>query len=630
MSGGHKQLNSKTPASPPQQESESSTNDMNNPVETVKSGHSFSVLLEFAANNDVEGFKQSLTNSTMIDEVGLLNSRQMALKRMTPLMVAALYGSVEVVKLILSLSKADINRSCDPDNSTALHFAASGGSVEAIDVVKLLLRAGADPNATDSRGRRPFDVIVSHSNLPNVKVALKELLKRDGSIRQSGELYVSPNSTLSPSTHKKRQYRIDLSIPEIGSSIYATDEFRMYEFKIQPCSRSRSHDWMECPFLHPGETARRRDPRKFRYSLVSCYHHYYAPPCSRGDLCEFAHGIFEILLHPSQYRTRLCKDGTSCNRRVCCFAHTAEELRPVDSYTGSAVPSSPHSATSAGIAVGSAMSPSLSTPPMSPGNGISQAAWPQQNVPTLHLADSHLQMGRLRSSVNTREFQSDRFQVQQQRGLYDLSSFSANLNEIFPSQVLSPGYSDQFMASPIVSQSHRSAVSNQLYQQESMFSPAKTSAVSPKNFQHSLLQPSFQNNKPLTPSSSKVSAFANRENQQQQLPGFSSPKLGSNLSHDLGYNLWRNLGSTDFLSSPGSYWSTQWESPTGKLDWPVESEEPGRSHKSSSTGHNAKEPEVLLVQSPAKELRSDTREMTNSSASDATATVECSNPKQYT
>jgi hypothetical protein len=33
-----------------------------------------------------------------------------------------------------------------------------------------------------------------------------------------------------------------------------------------------SHDWTECPFVHPGENTRRRDPRKFlqeRSSLAS-------------------------------------------------------------------------------------------------------------------------------------------------------------------------------------------------------------------------------------------------------------------------------------------------------------------------------------------------------------------------
>ncbi|MCI34816.1 zinc finger CCCH domain-containing protein, partial [Trifolium medium] len=44
----------------------------------------------------------------------------------------------------------------------------------------------------------------------------------------------------------------------------------MYSFKVKTCSRGYSHDWTVCPFVHPGENARRRDPRKYPYSCVPC------------------------------------------------------------------------------------------------------------------------------------------------------------------------------------------------------------------------------------------------------------------------------------------------------------------------------------------------------------------------
>ncbi|KAG0489634.1 hypothetical protein HPP92_006497 [Vanilla planifolia] len=103
----------------------------------------------------------------------------------------------------------------------------------------------------------------------------------------------------------------------------------MYAFKVKPCSRAYSHDWTECPFVHPGENARRRDPRKYSYSCVPCPD-FRKGSCLKGDACDYAHGVFECWLHPSQYRTRLCKDETSCNRRVCFFAHKPEELRTVN------------------------------------------------------------------------------------------------------------------------------------------------------------------------------------------------------------------------------------------------------------------------------------------------------------
>lgn len=110
--------------------------------------------------------------------------------------------------------------------------------------------------------------------------------------------------------------------------VYSCDDFRMYEFKVRKCMRGRSHDWTECPFAHPGEKARRRDPRRFHYSGTACPD-FRKGNCRRGEACEYAHGVFECWLHPARYRTQPCKDGRNCRRRVCFFAHTAEQLRVV-------------------------------------------------------------------------------------------------------------------------------------------------------------------------------------------------------------------------------------------------------------------------------------------------------------
>ncbi|KAJ4708142.1 Zinc finger CCCH domain-containing protein [Melia azedarach] len=107
---------------------------------------------------------------------------------------------------------------------------------------------------------------------------------------------------------------------------FSCDYFRMYEFKVRKCARGRSHDWTECPYAHPGEKARRRDPRKYHYSGTACPD-YRKGGCKKGDSCEFAHGVFECWLHPARYRTQPCKDGPDCCRRVCFFAHTPEQLR---------------------------------------------------------------------------------------------------------------------------------------------------------------------------------------------------------------------------------------------------------------------------------------------------------------
>ncbi|CAI5474040.1 unnamed protein product [Closterium sp. Yama58-4] len=116
---------------------------------------------------------------------------------------------------------------------------------------------------------------------------------------------------------------------------YANDEFRMFEFKVRRCMRGRSHDWTECPFAHPGEKARRRDPRRYHYSGTACPD-FRKGTCRRGDACEYAHGVFECWLHPSRYRTQPCKDGRNCKRRVCFFAHTPAQLRLMPSAAAAA------------------------------------------------------------------------------------------------------------------------------------------------------------------------------------------------------------------------------------------------------------------------------------------------------
>lgn len=652
---------------------------------TVETDDAFASLLELAANNDVEGFKRSIVcDPSGVDEVGLWYGRQKGSKQMvnehrTPLMVAATYGSIDIIRLILSETDADVNLSCGNDKSTALHCAASGGALNAVDVVKLLLAAGADPNLVDANGLRPVDVIVVPPKFQDVRLTLEELLATDGAVvernlRVSTTTSNSNSPPLSPalengsptsasgspmksmsidaptfSASEKKEYPIDPSLPDIKNSIYSTDEFRMYSFKVRPCSRAYSHDWTECPFVHPGENARRRDPRKFHYSCVPCPD-FRKGTCRRGDMCEYAHGVFECWLHPAQYRTRLCKDGTSCARRVCFFAHTPEELRPLYVSTGSAVPS-PRSSTSGATAMDFAaalsllpgspssvnvMSPSPFTPPMSPSaNGISHSnvAWPQPNVPALHLPGNNLQSSRLRSSLNARDMPVDDFNmlpdfdVQQQQLLNELSSLSqptlssslnrsgrmktltpSNLDDLFSAESLSPRYSDQALASAVFSPTHKSAVFNQFQQQQqqqqqSMLSPINTN-FSPKNVDHPLLQASFgvpsssgrmspRNVEPISPMGSRVSLLAQRE-KQQQFRSLSSRELGSN--------------SAAVVGSPVNSWS-KWGSSNGKPDWAVTTDELGKLRRSSSFElGNGEEPDLSWVQSLVKESPTEAKE----------------------
>ncbi|CAM6044650.1 unnamed protein product [Sphagnum compactum] len=182
--------------------------------------------------------------------------------------------------------------------------------------------------------------------------------------------------------------------------MYGCDQFRMFEFKVRRCMRGRSHDWTECPFAHPGEKARRRDPRRFHYSGTACPD-FRKGTCRRGDACEYAHGVFECWLHPARYRTQPCKDGRNCRRRVCFFAHTPEQLRLLPAAAqaatvaarsggGGGLVGSQASALSAastydGCPSPPPLSPPLSpsgSPPHSPSSPSPHGGWPSSMAPS--------------------------------------------------------------------------------------------------------------------------------------------------------------------------------------------------------------------------------------------------------
>ena len=174
------------------------------------------------------------------------------------------------------------------------------------------------------------------------------------------------------------------STPQNMDDMFRTDNFMMYGFKIAMCTKQGRHPWCECPYAHPTENARRRDPRVFSYNCAECpayrcvctcltskaytktrpcvcsseehaavrlalchrfQHTDHVPMyckrttaewvcwcrnsgfCAKGDQCEHSHGVFEARLHPDSYRTVQCKDGSRCRRKICFFFHSPEEAR---------------------------------------------------------------------------------------------------------------------------------------------------------------------------------------------------------------------------------------------------------------------------------------------------------------
>ncbi|XP_022730221.1 LOW QUALITY PROTEIN: zinc finger CCCH domain-containing protein 66-like [Durio zibethinus] len=399
----------------------------------------FSILLELSASNDLIGFKSAIEEEGQdIDEPSLwygrrIGSKKMGFEERTPLLIASMFGSKDVVNYIIESGHVDVNRACGSDGATALHCAAAGCTFDSAEVVKILLDASADTNSLDANGNRPGDLIAPACNsaFSLRKKMLDSLLKGSGSVGEIEGLPAQVGNEMegqeqeessSPRVLKdgteKKEYPVDLTLPDIKNGIYGTDEFRMYTFKVKPCSRAYSHDWTECPFVHPGENARRRDPRKYHYSCVPCPE-FRKGTCRQGDNCEYAHGIFECWLHPAQYRTRLCKDETNCTRRVCFFAHEPKELRPLYASTGSAVPSPrSYSATGSSLDMGSmsplalgspsVMIPPTSTPPLTPtgtSSPMGGAMWPNQSSiipPTLQLPGS-----RLKTALSARDMDLD-------------------------------------------------------------------------------------------------------------------------------------------------------------------------------------------------------------------------------
>ncbi len=123
---------------------------------------------------------------------------------------------------------------------------------------------------------------------------------------------------------------------------------------LTPLAEKRRHP------LNPGE-----GPLKLAYSSAHCLDFKRHKSCRRGNACPYSHGYvyahcagsrachkhvsgflssarsanvtvrltcgarsaWEVGLHPSSYRSQMCTYGSSCNRRMCFFAHDPSQLR---------------------------------------------------------------------------------------------------------------------------------------------------------------------------------------------------------------------------------------------------------------------------------------------------------------
>ncbi|KAJ8769485.1 hypothetical protein K2173_002975 [Erythroxylum novogranatense] len=606
-----------------------------------------SVLLELSASDDLTGFKTEVEEKGLdVDEAsfwygGEVGSRKMGFQERTPLMIAAMFGSVNVLKYIIQTGKVDINRTCGLDKVTALHCAVAGGANSLVEIVKLLLDASADSSSTDANENKPGDLLNFSFKSPyNSRKKLIESVLRGESLSENDEEKLVTMPQLMKEGTEKKEYPIDVTLPDINNGIYGTDEFRMYSFKIKPCSRAYSHDWTECPFVHPGENARRRDPRKYPYSCVPCPE-FRKGSCQKGDACDYAHGVFESWLHPAQYRTRLCKDETVCSRKVCFFAHKPEELRPVYASTGSAMPSSsPSSVTAEDMVVSSPLAhgtslplPSVSTPPMSPmasasSSSKSSGMWPKNqnlSLPALQLPGSRLKTALFARDLDMEMellgLENQVNQLHQQRLMDEFSGHSSqscwnkdfdrigdlkptNLDDVFGSldpSLLSPLQNMQLRATP-------------------------TQLTSPNGLQirqnMNKLRSSYTSNLSSSPVRKPTSyGFDSSAAVAAAVMNSRSSAFTKRSQSFIDRGTVTNRRGLTAAATPVSMMSSNlsdWSSPDGKLDWGIQGDELSKLKRSSSFGvrssnnfaaravelmpSNIDEPDVSWVNSLVKDV----------------------------
>lgn len=81
---------------------------------------------------------------------------------LTPLMTAVVYGNIETVRVLAEQNSKHLDVKQRRNGDTALHLAVYSGSAE---IVKILLEAGAYPDALNSSGKKPIDLCVKDSEI---------------------------------------------------------------------------------------------------------------------------------------------------------------------------------------------------------------------------------------------------------------------------------------------------------------------------------------------------------------------------------------------------------------------------------------------------------------------------------
>ena len=279
------------------------------------------------------------------------------------LQLAAEVQAAKCVQLLLEAG-ADPRLASPSDGKTPLHLACQAKpSMASARVIAMLVQHGADRDAVDFEGNKPGHALermslpLSHasSTSPSVTSAFDDAASVASDVSGVSSDTTATTTTAATnatsvtsfslerqkSTQSQENHGLhsrlatskgalvtDVADLELMDGVdYGCAHFRMFHYKVDMCPHEDCiHDTDACPYVHPGDKSRRRNPGLVNYQPVPCPH-FRKGNCRLGDACPLSHGVFECWLHPVKYRTQLCTEGSKCAREVCFFAHSLDELR---------------------------------------------------------------------------------------------------------------------------------------------------------------------------------------------------------------------------------------------------------------------------------------------------------------
>ena len=328
------------------------------------------------------------------EATGVKNKRSM-------LQLAAATQAVKCVQLLLDAG-ADARLASPSDGQTALHLACNcKPSMSSARVIAMLVQHGADRDALDFNGQAPGHKLQRISTLSacpasSLSLPLRPVSPASSNAGNSDMVTSGPQRERQHSarscnhchhsrlaSNSKSALVTNVADLELMDGVdYGSSHFRMFHYKVDVCPHEDCiHDTDACPYVHPGDKSRRRNPSVVMYQPVPCPH-FRKGNCRLGDACPLSHGVFECWLHPNKYRTQLCTEGTGCSRELCFFAHSLDELRePFEDCNtcslplckaGSADSNTPRSV--CGNAGGTGFNSSMSSPEISQGSISSLSA----------------------------------------------------------------------------------------------------------------------------------------------------------------------------------------------------------------------------------------------------------------